>query len=445
MKKLFFSALLAFLCSGVSAQLISTGLLDVMKERGESDYGWNMNSISLYDDTLFASTMYGIYYKDLKSDGHWSPLGNISLAVDDLVKNGDHIVAVARLSEDASEIKRRDAAQALILSDDNGKTYEVDSLKEFSEGFYSYRITSLTQNPSRKEQLFLISEILEDNRYRNLGLFISNDNGKRWLEVSKENGASIPPIGLYEDPSHVGCVGRVYMNPHDADMGFIVGMEAHWEGIKGALLRTNDCFAVVDKITELDGADVHDNAPQSILFNKENKNIMLMSVENGILKSTDGGNNWTFKLKVNGRKENEFFTNIVYDKDIPNVVYALSTAHPYVSFEKKIIFHIYVSDDDGETWNLACTINDHSVNYYYITRFGTWMHLNLLVPYTNKLFICCDDDVFYLDTTDIQTGISSVSTEDCIGDGFIYDLQGRRLSAEPAHGIYIKDGKKIAR
>lgn len=27
----------------------------------------------------------------------------------------------------------------------------------------------------------------------------------------------------------------------------------------------------------------------------------------------------------------------------------------------------------------------------------------------------------------------------------LYDLQGRRLSAEPSHGIYIKDGKKIAR
>ena len=27
----------------------------------------------------------------------------------------------------------------------------------------------------------------------------------------------------------------------------------------------------------------------------------------------------------------------------------------------------------------------------------------------------------------------------------IYDLQGRRLSAEPSHGIYIKDGKKVAR
>ena len=27
----------------------------------------------------------------------------------------------------------------------------------------------------------------------------------------------------------------------------------------------------------------------------------------------------------------------------------------------------------------------------------------------------------------------------------LYDLQGRKLSAEPSHGIYIKDGKKIAR
>jgi len=30
-------------------------------------------------------------------------------------------------------------------------------------------------------------------------------------------------------------------------------------------------------------------------------------------------------------------------------------------------------------------------------------------------------------------------------DKSVYDLQGRRLSAEPAHGIYIKDGKKVAR
>ena len=48
-----------------------------------------------------------------------------------------------------------------------------------------------------------------------------------------------------------------------------------------------------------------------------------------------------------------------------------------------------------------------------------------------------DDGNVVLDIEDVKTDVS--------GDGFIYDLQGRRLSAEPAHGIYIKDGKKIAR
>lgn len=46
------------------------------------------------------------------------------------------------------------------------------------------------------------------------------------------------------------------------------------------------------------------------------------------------------------------------------------------------------------------------------------------------------------------TGIGNVHVicdEDHADQTGIFDLQGRRLSAEPAHGIYIKDGKKIVK
>ena len=45
----------------------------------------------------------------------------------------------------------------------------------------------------------------------------------------------------------------------------------------------------------------------------------------------------------------------------------------------------------------------------------------------------------------IVTGISDVMTDDercLVDDGWIYDLQGRRLSQEPEKGIYIRNGKK---
>jgi hypothetical protein len=44
----------------------------------------------------------------------------------------------------------------------------------------------------------------------------------------------------------------------------------------------------------------------------------------------------------------------------------------------------------------------------------------------------------------VVLGVEEIKTEKG-KDNTTYDLQGRRLSAEPAHGIYIKDGKKVAR
>ena len=44
----------------------------------------------------------------------------------------------------------------------------------------------------------------------------------------------------------------------------------------------------------------------------------------------------------------------------------------------------------------------------------------------------------------VVLGVEEVRT-DVNKDKSVYDLQGRRLSAEPSHGIYIKDGKKVAR
>ena len=57
----------------------------------------------------------------------------------------------------------------------------------------------------------------------------------------------------------------------------------------------------------------------------------------------------------------------------------------------------------------------------------------------------CDEVLCSFDEDgNVVLGVEEVKT-DVNKDKSVYDLQGRRLNAEPSHGIYIKDGKKIAR
>ena len=48
------------------------------------------------------------------------------------------------------------------------------------------------------------------------------------------------------------------------------------------------------------------------------------------------------------------------------------------------------------------------------------------------------------DEGNVVLGVEEVKA-DVNKDKSVYDLQGRRLNVEPSHGIYIKDGKKVAR
>ena len=59
--------------------------------------------------------------------------------------------------------------------------------------------------------------------------------------------------------------------------------------------------------------------------------------------------------------------------------------------------------------------------------------------YLGEECLCTFDENGYL-----VSGIEGVKT-DVDKDKSVYDLQGRRLNAEPTRGLYIKDGKKIAR
>ena len=121
---------------------------------------------------------------------------------------------------------------------------------------------------------------------------------------------------------------------------------------------------------------------------------------------------------------------MVFDQVNPNVAYvSIPNENGNMTF--------YYSRTAGDTWEeIGSPIKE------YVNDFT---NIRWCCVYGEYLYFSDWKDIYRIDVSNIQTGISSVSAGDNSGDGFIYDLQGRRLSAEPAHGIYIKDGKKIAR
>lgn len=60
-------------------------------------------------------------------------------------------------------------------------------------------------------------------------------------------------------------------------------------------------------------------------------------------------------------------------------------------------------------------------------------------------FASCEEDDKVIWGTTPETGIKSIERTTSSASNNLYDLSGRRLSKEPQHGVYIKDGKKVVK
>jgi len=91
------------------------------------------------------------------------------------------------------------------------------------------------------------------------------------------------------------------------------------------------------------------NLPQNyligrVLIHPEDHNILIVGAQNGIFKSTDGGNTWESKATFGNTRDMEF------KPDDPNIIYAGSTSGTQSFFLK--------STDLGETWTQTRTLSN---------------------------------------------------------------------------------------
>ena len=109
----------------------------------------------------------------------------------------------------------------------------------------------------------------------------------------------------------------------------------------------------------------------------------------------------------------------------------------------KRIFHFSTGDNSTRQWMEGvggCKGIGLEERFDNPTCIDCTLYFPTLVSCTLGDEVLCRFD----DEGNVVLGVEEVKA-DVNKDNSVYDLQGRRLSAEPSHGIYIKDGKKVAR
>ena len=410
MKRLIISLFVVFLSIGLKAQVESTGLYDLSKGQA---YCWNVS-----DDTLFVGCDDGVYAYDLKEMSKWEKYCDAENSVIKIHKDKNRIFIVLM-----QYLEGNSYSYSIRCSDDYAQNYREIKVPED----YSYK--GLYVSPKDPNRIFFTGK---RNYFINDGVIFASDNlGEEWQQLYWYNE------GIGKDTYYFPGVPLLEFNPYD-DTCYAYGPISGLDSFHSFLFISHDRLTSFDytirwyRGEKEDPLMPYDEGTFTHLGNMafSQSDVILVTTFRGVDKSTDGGETWETSLDVLERDNRADDKYVVFDQVNPNVAYvSIPNENGNMTF--------YYSRTAGDTWEeIGSPIKE------YVNDFT---NIRWCCVYGEYLYFSDWKDIYRIDVSNIQTGISSVSAGDNSGDGFIYDLQGRRLSAEPAHGIYIKDGKKIAR
>lgn len=399
MKIRIVSLLLIFIITqSMMAQLISLGLVEesnVENKKNEIKRGYScfIPEVKFIGGSmLYAGTPSGLYKCNISNlDAvQWEKLPITDDIIEDFEIRGDTVIVLSR--------------KGLLLSVDGGMTVEQrlsDSV--FVDGCHSIReLHSIAVHPNDAKRIYVANQL----NY----LSYTDDFGKSWIR-----------LGSW------GLTGLCY-SPHDSN--HLIGFYNH-----PVLDETSTFISRDGGLTWTCSNNEYDKNPFMetfrIAFHPTDENRLVTCGGIGLSLSYDGGTTWEQMMYTNGKWQYPVASiyDVTYDTRNPNTLYG---ANMYTGLELDTdTMKVIRSTDGGLTWS---EFFSEPMANKGLLRMD--IKNNLLALYTSV------NGIYLLDVDAVETSISTTENRKTMVTPY-YDLQGRPV-VNPARGIYIKDGKKIA-
>ena len=348
-------------------------------------------------DKLYVCTSQGLYVKDLSNDNsEWQLVGFEGIPLQDYARRENDILA----------LRYNEGGGFLLLSHDGGQTYEDVTPEIFREEKHE-RLLSLAQHPSDPNTL-LVSSLY-------CGLLLSADFGQTW-----------------------DCLAEfVYGNPAATFIGFHPARpNIIYNTGEGSIYEGHIKISYDSGLTWTDHGNSlgfpGDNCVHQPTFHPATPDRWLAGGEGCVFLSDDNGQTWSYQNYWGDETRTAYWFFSAFDSEHPDTVYMAGCLGR--NGQQKACIKLMCSTDGGRSWHPS----------QVMTSDREFDRVNDLQQYGDRLFVYTESDVYEVSKAELiaksTTAIRSVLSG--ATDSPTYDLQGRKV-AEPQHGVYIRNGRKI--
>ena len=364
---------------------------------GERQGNFSQPRMHVEGNRLYVCTCQGLYAKDLSSgNSAWQLVGFEGIPLQDYVRRGGDILA----------LRYNEGGSFLLLSHDDGKTYE-DVTPEIFQIEKHERLLSLSQHPTDPNTL-LVSSLY-------YGLLLSTDFGQKWECLTEF---------VYANPA------ATFIGFHPARPNIIYNSG---EGIvyEGHIKISYDSGQTWNDHGNSLGFP-GDNCVHQPTFHPIDPDRWLAGGEGCVFLSDDNGITWSCQNYWGDESRTAYWFFSAFDNEHPDTVYLAGCLGR--NGQKDACIKLMCSTDGGHSWHPS----------QVMTSEREFDRINDLHQYGDRLIIYSESDVYEVFKAELvaqsTTGIRSAASDQ--KESPTYDLQGRKV-VEPRHGIYIKNGRKI--
>ena len=366
-----------------------------------------VNSLCVYNDTLFAACSDGLYMKDLCKNDAWKVIAFEDRHIISMVKRGDDILAICMNMKYREDPSAR--YSSIVMTNIRSGQTEVltPSWITKRESKFKY-LAQDNKNPDRVYVSCLLGENEELEAYE-FEFIASDDFGQGWNTVSTMEG----------------CVNVCQQTSGDAS--YLFGYNDNLDCYCPLLYSSTDRFQTVTFVGEFEtNEEDREMIINNISISPTDGNRLLLSGHSGVALSRDGGVSWDFVT------ENTLAMAVFFDEANGQDAYYVKT----VTSNGKKTEQLYRSSDGGETW--ALWKEEEGVNPENIM-----MHQGALYFQNTLTGEVCQWPL--KENMNDADGIHDVVNGEDIHGESLYDLQGRSVGNGISHlkkGIYIIEGRK---